>query len=125
MSDDNVHLLQKYGILPEFDVVSQTSLKDFMDTYQTVANSSDDIKELAKISKLLSSDGVDIPGYETNNTISAEQTDDPELNKLAYAIIEFMMKKTTDPDDWAYLLTYIINKLNLELGDSTDSNSDE
>jgi len=36
-----------------------------------------------------------------------------------------MMKKTTDPDDWAYLLTYIINKLNLELGDSTDSNSDE
>jgi len=53
MSDDNVHLLQKYGILPEFDVVSQTSLKDFMDTYQTVANSSDDIKELAKISKLL------------------------------------------------------------------------
>ena len=119
MSDDNVHLLQKYKILPEFDVISQTSLKDFMETYQSVANSSDDIKELAKISKLLSDDNKDIPGYEKSDSTSNTVAGDPELNKLAYAIIEFMMKKTTNPDDWAYLLTYIINKLNLEVGDST------
>jgi hypothetical protein len=120
MSDDNKHLLQKYKILPEFDIISQTSLSDFMSTYDKVVNTSDDIKELATISKLLSSNETDIPGYPNQVDVK----NDPELNKVAYAIIEFMMQKTTDPSDWAYLLTYIINKLNLEIGDE-DSEDDE
>ncbi len=120
MSDDNKHLLQKYKILPEFDIISQTSLSDFMSTYDKVVNTSDDIKDLATISKLLTSNESDIPGYDD----STRTADDPELNKVAYAIIEFMMQKSTDPADWAYLLTYVINKLNLEIGDD-DSEDDE
>lgn len=120
MGEDNKkHLLQTHGILPEFDIVSQTSLKDFMSTYQSVANTSDDIKELAKISNLLSVSEKDIPGY-LSSTGNKHDSDNPELNKVAYAIIEFMMKKTTDPSDWAYLLTYIIEKLNLEIGDDSE-----
>jgi hypothetical protein len=120
MSDDNKHLLQKYKILPEFDIISQTSLSDFMSTYDKVVNTSDDIKDLATISKLLTSNETEIPGYADQ----PQSKDDPELNKVAYAIIEFMMQKTTDPGDWAYLLTYVINKLNLEIGDG-DSDEDE
>ena len=110
------------GILPEFDIISQTSLKDFMDTYESVANTSDDIQELGKISKLLSKNENEIPyttDYENVNK------DNPQTNKTAYAIIEFLMKKTTDPDDWSYILMYIIDKLNLELGDPDDSDIDE
>jgi hypothetical protein len=118
MSEEQRHLLQKHKILPEFDIVSQTSLKDFMNTYQNVANTSDDIKELGKISKLLSADNHEIPGYE--NDVKLNNNDNPELNKTAYAIIEFMMKKTTDQNDWAYILMYIIGKLNLELSDPDD-----
>ena len=52
MNEKEKHLLQICGILPEFDIISQTSLKEFMETYETVANTSDDIKQLGKISKL-------------------------------------------------------------------------
>jgi hypothetical protein len=121
MDSDKKHLLQKYGILQEFDIISHTTLDEFMNVYKTVVETSDDVRELARISKLLSVDTTNIPGYEDD--VSLKKTDNPELNKVAYAIIEFMMKKTTDPSDWAYLLTYIINKLNLEIeDDSNDSN---
>lgn len=119
MSSNKNHLLQKHGILLEFDIISHTTLNDFMDVYKSVAESSDDVKELAKISKLLSSGEQEIPGYKDFNS-GKSSSDNPELNKLAYAIIEFMMKKTTDPSDWAYLLNYIINKLNLEMEDTSD-----
>ena len=34
------------------------------------------------------------------------------------------MKKTTDPADWAYILMYIIGKLNLEIEDSDESDDE-
>ena len=104
-----------------FDIVSHTTLDEFMNVYKTVAEASDDVKELARISKLLSSNTTDIPGYESGSPL--KKTDNPELNKVAFAIMEFMMKKTTDPSDWAYLLTYIINKLNLEIEDESDDSN--
>jgi hypothetical protein len=88
-----------------------------------VVNTSDDIKELANVSKILNATETDIPGYIDSQTVNA--TDNPELNKLAYAIIEFMMQKATDPKDWAYLLTYIIHKLNLEIGESDSDHDDQ
>lgn len=123
MDEKEKHLLQVCGILPEFDIISQTSLKDFMDTYESVANTSDDIRELGKISKLLSKNENEIPGY--GSDYENVNKDNPELNKTAYAIIEFLMKKTTDPTDWSYILMYIIDKLNLELGDPDDFDIDE
>ena len=52
-SNKKEHLLQSHGILTEFDIISVTSLESFMDTYDKIANSSDDISELANVSKLL------------------------------------------------------------------------
>ena len=118
MENHDKHLLQKHKILQEFDIISQTTLKDFMDTYESVANTSDDIRELSKISSLLNNNEIDIRGYESTRKHSV--TENPELNKTAYAIIEFMMKKTTDQSDWSYILMYIINKLNLEISDEDE-----
>jgi hypothetical protein len=123
MKDNEKHLLQIHGILPEFDIISQTTLKDFMDTYESVANTSDNVNELSKISNLLTKNETEIPGYGDN--LKSEHQDNPELNKVAYAIIEFMMKKTSDPTDWSYLLMYIMSKLNLELDDSDELDLDE
>lgn len=123
MKDNEKHLLQIHGILPEFDIISQTTLKDFMDTYESVANTSDNVNELSKISNLLTKNETEIPGYGHN--LKSEHQDNPELNKVAYAIIEFMMKKTSDPVDWSYLLMYIMSKLNLELDDSDELDLDE
>ena len=120
MSDIEQHLLQIHGILPEFDIVSQTSLEDFMKTYKSVANTGDDAKELIKISNLLNANEVEIPGYKTNNKSLVQYDENAELNKVAYAIIEFIMKKTTDSKDWAYLINYIVDKLNLEFNDDVD-----
>ena len=60
---DSQHLLQKYGVLIEFDIINVTSLEDFMKTYDEIANSSDDISELKKVSKLLSKSEKDIPYF--------------------------------------------------------------
>ena len=115
-SSKKQHLLQKHGILSEFDIISVTSLESFMNTYDKIANSSDDISELANVSKLLTKNKSEIPGFIIKN--SKTNTDDnPELNKIAYALIEFIMKKTQDPSDWAYILTFVINKLGLDFGD--------
>ena len=114
------HLLQKHGILSEFDIISVTSLESFMNTYDKIANSSDDISELAKVSKLLTKNKDEIPGFVIKNSKSAGE-DNPELNKIAYALIEFIMKKTQDPTDWAYILTFVINKLGLDFEDEESS----
>ena len=34
------------------------------------------------------------------------------------------MKKTQDPSDWAYIITYVIDKLGLEFSDSEDDKDD-
>lgn len=116
-SDENKqHLLQKYGVLVEFDIINVTSLESFMKTYEKIANTSDDISELKEVSKLLSKKEKDIPGFIIQGS-SKSQEDNPELNKIGYALIEFIMKKTQDPSDWAYILTYVINKLGLEFND--------
>ena len=120
------HLLQKYGVLVEFDIINVTSLETFMDTYGKIANSSDDISDLKEVSKLLSKKQKDIPGFIIKHDKNS-QSDNPELNKIGYALIEFIMKKTQDPGDWAYILTYVINKLGLEFDDAdddTDSDAD-
>lgn len=119
MEDNNEgreHLLQKYKVLIEFDIVNITTLEEFMETYEKVANSSDDIKDLIEVSDMLSK-RTDIPGWITDNNYDNLKKSNPELDKLGYAIIEFMMKKTTSSSDWAYVLTYVINKLGLEFGD--------
>tara|TARA_X000000950_G_C13821160_1_gene621964 strand:- start:512 stop:886 length:375 start_codon:yes stop_codon:yes gene_type:complete len=112
------HLLQKYKVLVEFDIINVTSLESFMKTYEKIANSSDDIKELKEVSKLLTRKQEDIPGFIIKN--KEGDKDNPELNKIGYALIEFIMKKTQDPSDWAYILTYVINKLGLEFDDKDD-----
>jgi len=121
-NDNSVHLLQKYGILMEFDIVNVTSLESFMETYGKIANSSDDISELKNVSKLLKKKEKDIPGFIIKNQEGGE--DNPELNRIGYALIEFIMKKTQDPADWAYILNYVIKKLGLELGDAPDEEDD-
>ena len=35
------------------------------------------------------------------------------------------MKKTQDPSDWAYILTYVINKLGLEFNDADEDIDEE
>jgi hypothetical protein len=35
--------------------------------------------------------------------------------------MEFIMKKTQEPSDWAYIITYVINKLGLEFADDEDN----
>jgi len=121
-NDNSVHLLQKYGILMEFDIVNVTSLESFMETYGKIANSSDDISELKNVSKLLKKKEKDIPGFIIKNQEGGE--DNPELNRIGYALIEFIMKKTQDPADWAYILNYVIKKLGIELGDAPDEEDD-
>lgn len=124
--DDNIdgreHLLQKHGVLVEFDIVNITTLEEFMDTYEKVANSSDDIGELIEVSDMLAKRS-DIPGFIVSGDLKSRKSN-PELDKIGYAIIEFIMKKTANPSDWAYILTYVIDKLGLEFGDE-DSNDEE
>jgi|TARA_Y100000287_G_C14179003_1_gene333899 hypothetical protein len=121
---DSQHLLQKYGVLIEFDIINVTSLEDFIKTYDEIANSSDDISELKKVSKLLTKSEKEIPGFIIKNKESDSKSDNPELNKIGYALIEFIMKKTQDPSDWAYIITYVIDKLGLEFSDSEDDKDD-
>ena len=113
------HILQQMGVLIEFDIVSSTTLEDFMEKYKEVAETSDNISDLSKVSKLLSRDTVEIPGF-IKPTPGSKQKSDPELDKIAYAMIEFIMKKTTDPNDWTYILNFIINKMGLEFGEEED-----
>jgi len=94
-----------------------------METYGKIANSSDDISELKNVSKLLKKKDKDIPGFIIKNQEGGE--DNPELNRIGYALIEFIMKKTQDPADWAYILNYVIKKLGLELGDAPDEEDDK
>ena len=93
-----------------------------METYDKIANSPDDISELESVSKLLTKSHKDIPGFIIKNS-GASGESNPELNKIAYALIEFIMKKTQDPSEWAYILTYVINKMGLEF-DETDDDED-
>ena len=48
------HILQQMGVLIEFDIVSSTTLEDFIEKYKEVAETSDNIADLSKVSKLLS-----------------------------------------------------------------------
>tara|TARA_A100001037_G_scaffold106674_1_gene96969 strand:+ start:36563 stop:36946 length:384 start_codon:yes stop_codon:yes gene_type:complete len=125
--DDNTvgreHLLQKYGVLVEFDIVNITTLEEFMDIYEKVANSSDDIGELVEVSDMLAKRS-DIPGFIVSEELKSRKSN-PELDKIGYAIIEFIMKKTANPSDWAYILTYVIDKLGLEFGDEDEDTLDE
>ena len=118
-SFEQEHLLQKYGILTEFDVINSTSLEDFMDTYEKIVNTSDDISELGKVSELLDKQ-TEIPGFVGK---IGEQESNPDLDKFAYVMIEFLMKKTMEPSDWAYIVTMIIDKLGLEFDDDTSDDS--
>tara|TARA_B100001057_G_scaffold500586_1_gene616511 strand:- start:2991 stop:3374 length:384 start_codon:yes stop_codon:yes gene_type:complete len=113
------HILQQMGVLIEFDIVSSTTLEDFIEKYKEVAETSDNIADLSKVSKLLSKENVEIPGF-IRPTPGALQKSDPELDKIAYAMIEFIMKKTTDPNDWTYILNFIITKMGLEFGDEDE-----
>jgi hypothetical protein len=113
------HLLQKYGVLVEFDIVNITTLEEFMDTYEKVAKSSDDINELIEVSGLLAKRESDIPGFVISDALKSGASN-PELDKLGYAIIEFLMKKSANPTDWAYVLTYVIDKLGLEFDEGQE-----
>ena len=117
------HILQQMGVLIEFDIISSTSLEEFMETYKEIAESSDDISELNKVSSLLNKKDVSkIPGF-TSPTPGPIGNDNPALNKLAVALLEFILKKTQDPDDWTYLINYMVEKLGLEFED--DDPTDE
>jgi len=121
--DDKEHLLQRHGVLPEFEIISVTSLEDFMSTYNKVANSPDDIGKMVEVSDLLSKNTGDIPGFVIKGDRPNRPTN-PELDKVSYALIEFIMKKTTDPQDWAYILTNVINKMGLEFDDDEEDLGD-
>jgi hypothetical protein len=110
------HLLQKHGVLAEFDIISSTSLEEFMETYERVVNTPDDINELAKVSSLLQRNDIEVPGFIIPDEHKSRKHN-PELDKIAFTLIEFIMKKTVDPQDWAYILTYVIDKLGLEFDD--------
>ena len=117
------HILQQTGVLVEFDIISSTTLEDFMETFKEIADSSDDISELNKVSKLLNKkDNIKIPGFAnpTPNPIES----DPTLDKLAVALMEFILKKTQNPDDWTYIINYMVNKLVLEFEDDDFDDDD-
>lgn len=116
---DKEHLLQKHGILPEFEIISVTSLEDFMETYNKVANSSDDITKISEVADLLKTKSNNIPGFVFKGGSNTQKTN-PELDKVVYALMEFIMKKTTEPSEWAYILTNVINKMGLEFNDEDD-----
>jgi len=117
------HILQQMGVLIEFDIISSTSLEEFMETYRAIAESSDDISELNKVSSLLNKKEYSkIPGF-TAPTPGPLGKRDPSLDKLAVALIEFIVKKTQDPDDWTYIINYMVEKLGLEFED--DDEEDE
>ena len=116
INKEREHLLQKYGVLPEFEIISVTSLEEFMDMYNKVANSSDDITKISEVSSLLKKKTEDIPGFVFKGN-SANNKHNPELDKVVYALIEFIMKKTTEPSDWAYIITNVISKMGVELND--------
>ena len=109
----------------EFDIISSTTLEEFMDTYKKIAEAPDDISQLKKVSSLLNKkDNVKIPGFFYPTPIPEEGN--PTLDKLSVALLEFILKKTQNPDDWSYIINYMINKLGLEFdddgGEDTDSN---
>ena len=66
------HILQQMGVLIEFDIVSSTTLEDFMEKYKEVAETSDNISDLSKVSKLLSRDTVEIRFHQTNTWIKTK-----------------------------------------------------
>jgi hypothetical protein len=101
-----------------------TSLEEFMETYDKIANTSDDISDLYEVSKLLSKNTGDIPGFIIRNS-PMQKGKRPELDQIVYALIEFVMKKTSEPSDWAYILTSVINKMGLELKDDENSEDDD
>lgn len=117
------HILQQMGVLVEFDIISSTSLEDFMETYRAIAESSDDISELNKVSSLLNKkEHTKIPGF-TSPTPGPLGKKDPSLDKLSVALIEFILKKTQDPDDWTYIINYMVERLGLEF-DEDDEDDD-
>ncbi len=118
------HILQKMGVLIEFDIISSTSLEEFMETYREIADSSDDISDLNKVSSLLTKkDQSSIPGF-VNPTPGPKSSGDPSLDKLSVALIEFILKKTQDPEDWGYIINYMVTKLGLEFEDGEDDEDD-
>lgn len=120
INKEREHLLQKYGILPEFEIISVTSLEDFMEMYSKVANSSDDITKISEVSNILKKKSDEIPGFVFKSNSKNLTKKNPELDRVVYALIEFIMKKTTEPTDWAYILTNTINKMGLELSDANE-----
>ena len=117
------HILQQMGVLIEFDIISSTSLEDFMETYREIANSSDDISDLSKVSSLLNKkEHTKIPGF-TSPTPGPQKTD-PSLDKLAVALMEFILKKTQDPHEWGYIINYMIAKLGLEFEEDDEDEDD-
>ena len=113
------HILQQLGVLIEFDIISSTSLEDFMETYKEIAESSDDISDLNKVSSLLSKkEHSKIPGF--TNPTPGPRGKDPALDKLAVALIEFILKKTQNPEDWGYIINYMVTKLGLEFEDDDE-----
>ncbi len=118
------HILQQLGVLIEFDIISSTSLEEFMETYKEIAESSDDISQLNKVSSLLNKKEYNkIPGF-TNPTPGPTGKKDPSLDKLAVALIEFIIKKTQDPEDWTYIINYMVEKLGLEFEDDEGTEED-
>jgi hypothetical protein len=110
------HILQQMGVLVEFDIISSTSLEDFMETYREIADSPDDISQLTRVSSLLEKkDNVKIPGFTSPTPDPA--TANPSLDRLSVALIEFILKKTQNPDEWTYIINYMVNKLGLEFED--------
>ena len=118
------HILQQLGVLIEFDIISSTSLEEFMETYKEIAESSDDISELNKVSSLLNKKEYNKNGIYKSNNWAPSGKKDPSLDKLAVALIEFIIKKTQDPEDWTYIINYMVEKLGLEFEDDDDAEGD-
>lgn len=114
------------GVLVEFDIISSTTLEDFMETYRKIAESPDDISELKKVSNLLGKkDNIKIPGFTQTTPGPKELQPNPALDKLSAALLEFILKKTQNPDDWSYIINYMVEKLGLEFEDEDEDDVEE
>ena len=115
---ESQHLLTKYGILVSFDVVSITDLNTFMDLYNKVANTDDNISEMSVINKLLTNKVDDIPGLIPSETDAGTlEPVSKEIDHISTQIINYMKKKTKDPDAWREILEVVIERLEIDVDD--------
>ena len=107
---------------------NDTSLGFAIDWIKTIAKNYDhvDVVTLKKVSNLLGKkDNIKIPGFTQTTPGPKELKSNPALDKLSAALLEFILKKTQNPDDWSYIINYMVEKLGLEFEDEDEDGVEE